>query len=86
MKWDEGGMENVWRWRVSWFMSRARERVGCVAKAVSNQAWRMRNGCMDNPLIWVWSSNDFRNCKLLLQEVERDFTEVEVFPQLRIRE
>ena len=35
MKRDEGGMENVWRWRVSWFMSRARERMGCVAKAVS---------------------------------------------------
>ena len=35
MKWDEGGMENVWRWRVSWSMSRARERKGCVAKAVS---------------------------------------------------
>ena len=35
MKWDEGGMENVWRWRVGWPMWGVGKRMRSVANPVS---------------------------------------------------
>ena len=45
----------------------------------------MCNCCMNNPLVWIRSRNHLRDGKVLLQEVEGDFTEVEVLSQLGIR-
>ena len=39
---------------------------------------------MNNPLVWIRSRNHLRDGKVLLQEVEGDFTEVEVLSQLGI--
>ena len=109
MKWNEGGMENVWLWRVcSLLVGRVWKRMRNVVNPMSwvlqlsavgrnnlklflisrvtKYSWRMCNGCMNNPLIWVCSRDHFCNRKVLLQKVEWDFAEVEVFSQLRIRE
>jgi hypothetical protein len=41
---------------------------------------------MNNPLVWVRSRNHLRDGEVFLKEVEGDFAEVEVLPQLRIGE
>ena len=53
---------------------------------LTKQSWRMCNGGVDDPLVWICSRNHLGDGHVLLQEVERDFAEVEVFSQLRIRE
>ena len=52
---------------------------------LTKQSWRMCNGSVDDPLVWICSGNHLGDGHVLLQEVERDFAEVEVFSQLRIR-
>ena len=53
---------------------------------LTKQSRRMCNGGVDDPLVWICSGNHLGDGHVLLQEVERDFAEVEVFSQLRIRE
>ena len=102
MKGNEGGVEQVRLRRVvCWFVGGFRKKVRSVAESVTwepsllnildtllltKQSWRMCNGGVDDPLVWICSGNHLGDGHVLLQEVERDFAEVEVFSQLRIRE
>lgn len=87
MKGNEGRVEQVWLRRVGCcLVGGFRKRVRSVPESVTKQSWRMCNGGVDDPLVWICSGNHLGDGHVLLQEVERDFAEVEVFSQLRIRE